>query len=134
MDLEKKYKTGVLWQDLQHKELIDLINKISDPKHLEKGTSMYTYTVAFLVMYANHHFSLEEGYMDTYEYPEMEFHKKLHNDFIKILKNFREQYPTYSHEAAEILVKKLLTWILKHILDNDQKLGTFIKAKESKGL
>lgn len=128
--LDHHYKTGVLWQDLQHKELIGLLERLSNPNPQDSSPSIYTYSVAFLVMYTSQHFSLEEGYMEAYTYPDRELHQSLHKEFLVRLKEFRSKYPSYSPEAADILLKNILNWILNHILENDQKLGEFIIEKE----
>ena len=103
MDINKKYQTGVLWQDIQHKEFIDLVNKFSNMQEDNSQASMYTYTLGFLVMYAHHHFNLEEGYMKKYLYPDFEHHQKEHKKLIQQLKDFRKKYPAYTPEAVEIL-------------------------------
>ncbi len=130
MDLENKFKTGVLWQDLQHKELINLFKKLSDHDLMSSDSSSYTYTVGFLVMYASQHLSLEEGYMNEYKYPDREHHAKAHKEFINKIKNFRKEHRTYSPESSIILLENIKDWILSHILENDIKLGDFIKQKE----
>ena len=134
MILKEKYKTGVLWQDIQHTELIDIIEKLSNPVTQKSAASIYTYTVGYLVTYALHHFNLEEGYMDEYKYPDTKFHKKAHREFIQTLKGFRKKYPTYSQEAVDDLKKDIQDWILNHICGNDQKLGEFILEAEKQKL
>nr|WP_319394571.1 hemerythrin family protein [uncultured Desulfobacter sp.] len=129
MSLDVYYKTGVLWQDLQHKELIDLFNKLSD-QNQKADSSSFTHTIGFLVMYANQHLSLEEGYMDEYEYPDAEYHKKAHKEFIRKLKSFRKDHNSFSHDAIENLLKDIKEWIINHILENDKKFGSFVLAKE----
>lgn len=128
MSLEQKYKTGVLWQDIQHQQLVELLQKFSGDD--EMGQEMFTYTVGFLVMYVNHHFNLEEEYMQVYDYPDLPAHQKEHADFIQQLKEFRQAYPQYSKEAGDVLMKTVLTWILNHIMGVDQKLGKFILTAE----
>ena len=129
MEINKKYETGVLWQDLQHKELIDLLKK-ANPGSENFNASTYTYTLAFLVMYVNQHFSLEEGYMDHYGYPDSNTHKKIHKEFVQKLKKYKAEYKTYSRKSADKLIENIEDWVLNHILKNDQKLGTFILEKE----
>jgi hemerythrin-like metal-binding protein len=128
MSLEQKYKTGVLWQDIQHQQLVDLLEKFSDAD--EMGQAMFTYTLAFLVMYVNHHFTLEEAYMQAYGYSDLAAHKQEHADYIAQLKEFRQTHTRYSKEAGDILMKTVLTWILNHIMGSDQKLGKFILTEE----
>ncbi len=131
MNFEPKYKTGVLWQDLQHKELINLFKKLSDQDLMSSDPGLYTYTVGFLVMYASQHLSLEEGYMEHYNYPDYDHHKKIHKEFINKIKDFRNKYKIYSPEAASTLLENIRSWIFNHIIENDKKLGEFIAQKEN---
>ena len=128
MSLEEKYKTGVLWQDIQHQQLVDLLEKFADNN--EMGQEMFTYTLGFLVMYVNHHFNLEEEYMQAYNFPDLDGHKKEHAEYVQQLKDFRQAHPQYSKEAGDVLMKTILTWILNHIMGADQKLGKFILTEE----
>lgn len=132
MGLDKKYETGILWQDTQHRQLIDLMEKLSDSNAREADPKMFTYTTAFLAMYVTHHFNLEEQYMKTYGYPELEFHLKEHQNYIDMVKTFRRDHTQFSVEGALFLEKNILKWILDHIMDNDQKLGAFIRIEEKK--
>lgn len=131
---DANYETGVLWQDLQHKELIDRFNMLSDRNMKTTDPELFTSTTGFLVMYAHHHFTLEEGYMEKYEYPDREFHKKVHREFVKMLKDFRKNHNSFSQNASDELLESIKEWILSHILENDKKLGWYIREKEKKML
>ncbi len=132
MALEKKYNTGVVWQDFQHKELMELFFKVKEAKVKNKGADVFKYAVAFLAMYVNHHFRLEEEYMDIYFYKDTESHKKEHKELIKKLKVFRKQYKDYDDKAIDTLLVTLNNWILNHILGDDKKLGDYILSCEQK--
>jgi len=126
------YETGVLWQDLQHKELIDRFNILSDQNFKTINPKLFTSTTGFLVMYSHHHLTLEEAYMEKYEYPDTEFHKKAHKEFIKMLKDFRKNHNSFSQNAVDKLLADIKEWILGHILENDKKLGWYIRETEKK--
>ncbi len=128
------YETGVLWQDLQHKELIDRFNMLSGKNLQEMDSKTFTSTTGFLVIYAHHHFMLEEGYMEKYEYPDTEYHKSAHRKFIKRLKDLRKSHSTFSQDAIDKLLTEIKGWILNHILENDKKLGWYILEEEKKML
>ncbi len=130
--MEKKYETGILWQDTQHRQLIDLMEKLSDANTREAESKMFTYTTAFLAMYVTHHFNLEEQYMKAYEYPDLESHLEEHQKYIDLVKQFRKDHTSFSVEGALFLEKNILEWILNHIMENDQKLGAFIRGEERK--
>ncbi len=127
MTLETAYETGILWQDFQHKQLVDLLQRLKEKDEGELDQEMFDHTVGFLVMYVNHHFSLEEMYMDKYEYTGLEHHIQEHREFIDKLRDFREKNKTYSEEAARRLIVTISGWVLDHILENDIKLGEFLK-------
>jgi hemerythrin-like metal-binding protein len=133
MGFDVKYETGVVWQDFQHKQLIDLFQKIKEARANKKDENLFRYTVAFLAMYVNHHFSLEEEYMEKYQYPGKGAHHKEHQDFVKELKAFRDENKGYSQRASDDLLTRMEDWILTHILEDDQKLGEHIRSFEKKG-
>ncbi|WP_022667683.1 bacteriohemerythrin [Desulfospira joergensenii] len=130
MTLDQKYSTGVVWQDFQHKELMDLFIKLKKARADKTDRDAFRFTIAFLSMYINHHFKLEEEYMDLYYYPDREDHKKEHRSYIKTLKSFRANHKTYSEEAMDELMTKIKEWILNHILGDDKKLGAHILSAE----
>lgn len=130
MTLDTKYFTGVVWQDFQHRELMDLFMKLKKARNDKQDKDAFRFTMAFLSMYVNHHFKLEEEYMDIYYYPDRKAHKDEHKDFIKTLKAFRSDHASYSKEAMDELLGKIEHWILDHILGDDKKLGDHIKEAE----
>jgi hemerythrin len=132
MALGKKYNTGVVWQDFQHKQLMDLFFKVKEAKAKKAGDDVFKYSLSFLAMYVNHHFKLEEEYMDIYYYPDTDLHKKEHKDLIKKIKSFRKNYTEHSEQSINKLLITLNDWILNHILENDKKLGEYIISCEQK--
>ncbi len=128
-----KYETGVIWQDFQHKQLIDLFGKIKQAGSDDREKSLFPYTTGFLAMYVNHHFTLEEEYMAKYNYPDTEVHTQKHKAFIEEVKAFRKEHREYSAKAVGDLIVRIEDLILSHILENDQKLGKFILGKEHAG-
>lgn len=132
MALGEKYNTGVVWQDFQHRQLMDLFFKVKEAKATRSGDDVLRYSVAFLAMYVNHHFKLEEEYMDIYYYPDTDAHKKEHTQFIKKIKAFRKKHDEGDDKAIDQLLVTLNKWILDHILGNDKKLGAYISGCEKK--
>lgn len=134
MSLGEKYNTGVVWQDFQHRQLMDLFFKVKEAKASDTDDSkdVMRYSLAFLAMYVNHHFKLEEEYMDIYYYPETDAHKKEHKDLIKRIKHFRKNFKDYDDKAIDKLIVTLNNWILNHILGDDKKLGEYILSCEKK--
>jgi hemerythrin len=64
------YRIHCLWRIcprscLDLLQLIDLSNKLWEKRKNKEETVRFRYSVAFLVMYAYHHFTLEEMYMES---------------------------------------------------------------------
>lgn len=130
MVVADKYKTGLIWQDFQHGQLFELFENLQKAKEQKMDKNLYQYSIAFLSMYVNHHFKLEEQYMRAYNYAEAGEHIKEHKRFIKEIKAFREAHQTYSDAAAEQLIAKLRDWISTHIIEVDMTLGKYILEYE----
>lgn len=126
MQLDEQYQTGVLWQDFQHGQLIDLFEKLKETGENKDDKRLPRYSFGFLAMYVNHHFKLEEQYMKKYRYPDTAAHQKEHREFIKELKWFRNEKKEYSKEGSGILLARLSEWILNHILAVDRDFGNYI--------
>ena len=106
--------------------MLYLFEQIKQAKTEKKDKNLYLFTIAFLAMYVNHHFKLEEQYMKKYKFPDADDHIKEHRNFIKELKVFRSEKNEYSEDASEELLTRIGEWILSHIMDVDQELGKFI--------
>ena len=132
MIFDERYETGVVWQDFQHKQLIDLFERINEAKSKNTDKNLYRYTIAFLAMYVSHHFKLEEQYMEKYDYPDTAVHFKEHREFVQELTVFRAENLAYSQAGTDDLLIRMREWILSHILENDQKLGEYIVSFEQK--
>ncbi len=129
MSLGAKYETGVVWQDFQHKQLIDLFEQVKTAKNNQKDKNLYRYAIAFLSTYVNHHFKLEEKYMEEYNYPDKKKHTAEHAGFVKKLEGFLKDHTEYSQEGSDELLMRMAEWILDHILGNDITLGAFILSQ-----
>lgn len=115
----------VIWQDTQHQVLFELIDRIKevpfDPDILIR-----------LKLYAEHHFVLEETYMQILEYPGTEAHIAAHDRFREELEAMLETDPSM-HEALQISLSDFLyKWLKLHVLGIDKQLETFVLESESK--
>jgi len=77
---DNRLKTGFDVIDMQHRELVNKINKLIAV--LEKGEDVEGVTLdeifVFLAEYVDVHFRTEEMYMDQTNYPETAEHKRAH--------------------------------------------------------
>lgn len=111
--------SDIIWQDTQHQVLFELIDRIKevpfDPDILIQ-----------LKLYAEHHFILEETYMQLLEYPHRDEHIEAHDRFRSELEAMLETDPTM-HESLQVSLSDFLyKWLKLHVLGIDKKLEDFV--------
>ena len=102
--------------------LIDQIKEVPfDPEILIK-----------LKLYAEHHFSLEEIYMEQLNYPLAKDHLLAHDRFREELQAMMEIDPSMNRVLQESLSDFLYKWLRLHVLGIDKKLEDFVLKSDSK--
>ena len=123
--------TGVELIDSQHKMLLEKLNNISEAIENEQGVEVITRTLDFMMNYTDFHFGTEENHMEKTSYPRMEYHKRMHKEFVDTLKNmileFQEDGAT--HRLAESVNVFLFNWLVKHIKGVDGAFGKFLSEQ-----
>lgn len=117
--------SDIIWQDAQHQILFDLIDQI---KHSQVDASVFSR----LTDYADHHFCLEEIYMERINYPDIDIHRKAHNQFRTELNVMLESHHEYDDTLRHSLSMFLTEWLKRHVFGLDKKLETFILASHHK--
>lgn len=118
--------------DQQHQNLFTRTNQllemmISEQPHPEKVGEV----IDFLDRYIEEHFSFEEEYMRMYEYPHLDEHHALHQDFIaqygKLKERINRERPTA--DSVIDLENFLGQWLVHHIGEEDKKYYYFIRKQ-----
>ncbi|WP_420553851.1 hemerythrin family protein [Neptuniibacter marinus] len=115
----------LIWQDQQHQTLFQLIDEI-------KAEQVDVSTFTRLIDYAEHHFYLEECYMQTLNYPDYDAHLQAHNKFRNELMKMLDGHQEYTPELREMLASFLSEWLKRHIFGIDKRLELYILESERK--
>ena len=104
------------------------------------GMGIIRGTIDFFEKYVMEHLSYEEKYMQKHKYPNLNNHKKIHQNFIGYFKKFKGEFDVSyrSEEFSSRTVKDLLSkaekfleeWWVNHILTKDHQYATYIRAHE----
>ena len=120
--------------DDQHKKWIGMYNKLHETlvRGSVKQLSQITIeTLQEMLDYAQYHFSYEEEYMKSIDYPDIVKHKRLHKDFdtqiYELNREVREGRTVLNTE----LIKIMSNWIVDHILNDDKKYSEFAQGTEA---
>ena len=118
--------TGIIDIDMQHKNLFDSINKLSQ----NPGDSSQTWSVLLDIQaYASEHFETEEPCMRQFNYPEIEEHIKEHKKFLEDFKKIKEEFEKtgFAVDFSLKLQSFLAEWITNHYKEIDVKMADFLK-------
>jgi hemerythrin len=124
-------EVGVVKIDEQHKELIDRINSL-----VTMGSKVFSQeetqkTLDFLGNYVVQHFGDEEELQKECNYPKYEWHKAIHQDFIKDFIKLKEEFARYgaSFNFTLELNHRIVSWIVRHIKSEDVEFGKFYTSQ-----
>ncbi len=121
---------GVATIDDQHKTLFEKADALFEAGKNRKSAEYIGELLEFLDTYTKQHFGDEERYMLSIRYPDYEFQKKAHADFLSRLAKLKEEY---SKSGGNILVileanQMMINWLTQHISGMDKKIGDYAKT------
>ena len=132
MEWGEECQLGIIWQDFQHKQLIDNINKLLDCLITgNKDKETFYKTIKFVKEFSLNHFNLEELYMKKHDFPGMKGHVKEHRLFTDDLNHFISVCIYREVESSTELLNKLNTWFSHHIQTTDKILADFLIKSNS---
>jgi hemerythrin-like metal-binding protein len=120
MNDEIGYKLGIIWQDVQHRRIVEIIKKLNTNQNVD-------YKIIFdqLVFYIEDHFDTEEQYMREFAYDKTESHIEEHKTFRNRI--FGVTNACFSYNAFHSSISLYLDeWFRNHILVVDKELAVFL--------
>lgn len=121
---------GDLHIDEQHRILIDTINQLASAE-IQNDRAVVAMIIDELVNYAVFHFEYEERLIDAAGYPELDRHRRIHQSFVKWIKELREEFTYHRRrQLGERILGYLCDWLREHILGEDQRYRPYIVGAE----
>jgi hemerythrin-like metal-binding protein len=123
--------TGVRQIDLQHQELIELINELESAHERGQDEMGLADVLPRLTSYALFHFGTEEGLMAkvTMNTADAQNHLNAHRQFTEKVIRMRAASGENSTEAVALLLDYLTSWLREHIMKTDKALAKLILVR-----
>lgn len=115
--------------DLQHKQLINIINELNQAMSSRSGNQAIGEIIKKLISYSMLHFRTEEELFDRYGYPQKALHKKEHAAFTAKVNDFKNKFNNGSIALTIEVMVFLSDWLQTHIRVSDQKYSPFFTSK-----
>jgi len=129
LEWSKDYELGNSFVDNQHKRLFELVGNISKSCHEGEDISALRETLDFLLQYTVQHFGDEESLQLSCNFPEYEYHKKLHEEFEAIVDEKVKEFFSNGdiNDLRDTVNEFVVTWLANHILKEDMKIKAYLK-------
>ena len=115
--------------DKEHVNLFRIIGEIVDAMKSGLGKGAIVDAFQGLLDYTVNHFQDEEELMESYSYPHLEEHKKIHRLFKQKVLAYKEELLQKDSFNAKEFQNFMSGWLINHILEVDRQYGEFINAK-----
>lgn len=131
--LDRDLYTGNRYMDLQHHELIDIINDLAEAIGQSASTSQMREVLTRLEQYSRFHFAHEEREIrrNSVATTHAEAHVAQHREFAQHVRTAvgeLDEIGLITASDANALLYYLTTWLTNHIADTDKKLATILRA------
>jgi len=131
---DNKLSVNVEEIDEQHKNFINILNKISNAVNKKNIAEDLEKFLNELILYANFHFSTEEKYFDKFNYEGSKEHKAEHQQIKNKIKEFVSKKESKNADIYIVyfdLLDFLADWLVNHLKNMDMK---YIKCFNDNGL
>ncbi len=125
LEWTKEYSVNVQEIDEQHKEFIDLINRLSKGIKEMASKNDLGNILNKLDHYAKTHFATEEKYFKKFDYPDKDKHIVQHRRFSDKIKDYKSRYKGDKVAISFEVIDFLEDWLVDHLLNEDQKYSGF---------
>jgi len=121
--------TGLRPIDLQHQELIDLINALEVACQSGRHDEVMAKHLPQLSAYVLFHFATEDALLDKTAASHAEMHRRQHQEFADRVAGWRGQVP----EQIDLgrVVDYLKLWLVEHIMKTDRELARQVLGKSA---
>lgn len=122
IEWKDSFSVGVAAVDLEHRELIELINELHERIGEAADNDMTLAMLGEIYAQISAHFALEEKYMRESEYPQFPQHKEDHEELLDELRDIMDRVEDLGRYDADELSQELVRWFSEHFRTHDALL------------
>ena len=128
IEWKRHYSVGVKAVDHEHRELIDLINRLHEELLAGTCNAAVTAFLGEIFRGISAHFALEERFMLEHRYDQFAEHKQAHEQLLEEIREIMDSYDADPEGVSNQLSDRLDAWFTLHFGTHDarlhQRLGT----------
>jgi len=124
---KERYSVGVEAVDHEHRELIDLINRLHE-ESARGGKDAIEAFLGDLFKGISAHFALEERFMRERKYQDIDAHKNDHEKLLDEIRDIMDECAEHEEVAGGALAARLEAWFGRHFETHDARLHNALGA------
>jgi hemerythrin-like metal-binding protein len=125
----EEYYVGIDFADVQHKQLVDIINRLHQALVNGEGRTVIGRTLNQLIRYTKAHFAVEEKILQSCGYPDFLAHRMEHECLTYAVFEFYQKLMSDDVCMTAHSVDFLKDWLGEEILNVDKKFAPFLRSK-----
>ena len=122
IEWKRHYSVGVKAVDHEHRELIDLINRLHEELLAGTSTPAVTAFLGEIFRSISAHFALEERFMREHRYDQFTEHKQAHEQLLEEIREIMDSYDADPEGVSNQLSDRLDAWFTLHFGTHDARL------------
>ena len=119
---EKRYSVGIEAVDHEHRELVDLINRLHEKATMQGSKVAVLGFFGDLYKAVSAHFALEERFMREKRYDQLPQHKGDHERLLDEIRDIMEDYEVNDFFDEKLLAQRIDAWFSRHFESHDARL------------
>jgi hemerythrin len=119
---EKRYSVGIEAVDHEHRELVELINRLHEQARAQGSKMAVLGFFGDLYKASSAHFALEERFMREKGYDQLRQHKGDHERLLDEIRDIMEDYEVNDIFEERQLAQRLDAWFSRHFESHDALL------------
>lgn len=119
---EKRYSVGIEAVDHEHRELVELINRLHEEAKAQGSKVAVLGFFGDLYKAISAHFALEERFMREKGYDQLRLHKADHERLLDEVRDIMEDYEVNDLFEERLLAQRLDAWFSRHFESHDARL------------
>jgi hemerythrin len=123
----QELEIGIGVIDGQHRRIVDYINTLDDVCQIP-DREVVGQVIGDLIDYTYSHFAFEEALMEEAGYEFLSIHQNTHKAFCERIEQLRKRFDD-GGDVAEPLAELLRTWLINHIMSDDDSYAALVKEK-----
>ena len=123
LEWRKEFETGVPDVDHEHRELVDLINRMHDEMATAEDRASTQEFLGEVFARIAAHFALEESIMRKHNYDEYAEHKAEHERLLDDIRDIMDEFESRgAGDYGDALSKTVRDWFVNHFKSKDARL------------